>query len=189
MMVAATLLQTTRQQCGARIGDISHAIGSVLSEAGYPINVEFGGHGIGSAMHQDPHVPNTGRPGRGYKLRPGLLLAVVVSVAFAAFPVGVGPAGRVRERGEGGGKPDTGHPFPGFPWWGYFGWGTTPWSLVEPVVNDRPDSYHWPPGEPAKRHHPYGSEVRNEAPVKTDWTDACRALRNVVTAGCGPSEC
>jgi methionyl aminopeptidase len=61
---------------GARIGDISHAIGAVLSEAGYPINTQFGGHGIGSTMHQDPHVPNTGRPGRGYKLRPGLLLAL-----------------------------------------------------------------------------------------------------------------
>ena len=61
---------------GARVGDISYAIGSVLSEAGYPINTEFGGHGIGSTMHQDPHVPNTGRPGRGYRLRPGLLLAL-----------------------------------------------------------------------------------------------------------------
>jgi methionyl aminopeptidase len=61
---------------GARIGDISHAIGSVLSEAGYQINTEFGGHGIGSTMHQDPHISNTGRPGRGYKLRPGLLLAL-----------------------------------------------------------------------------------------------------------------
>ncbi|MCW2718467.1 type I methionyl aminopeptidase [Pseudonocardia sp.] len=61
---------------GARLGDISHAIGSVLSEAGYPISTEFGGHGVGSTMHQDPHVPNTGRPGRGYRLRPGLLLAL-----------------------------------------------------------------------------------------------------------------
>ncbi|MEU4385739.1 type I methionyl aminopeptidase [Promicromonospora sp. NPDC023805] len=61
---------------GARIGDISDAIGTVLSADGYPINVEFGGHGIGSTMHQDPHIPNTGRPGRGYKLRPGLLLAL-----------------------------------------------------------------------------------------------------------------
>ena len=61
---------------GARIGDLSHAIGSVLREAGYPINTEFGGHGIGSTMHQEPHVSNTGRPGRGYKLRPGLLLAL-----------------------------------------------------------------------------------------------------------------
>jgi methionyl aminopeptidase len=61
---------------GARIGDISRAIGTVLGAAGYPINTEFGGHGIGTTMHQDPHVSNTGRPGRGYKLRPGLLLAL-----------------------------------------------------------------------------------------------------------------
>jgi methionyl aminopeptidase len=61
---------------GARIGDLSHAIGSVLSAAGYPINTDFGGHGIGSTMHQDPHITNTGRPGRGYTLRPGLLLAL-----------------------------------------------------------------------------------------------------------------
>jgi methionyl aminopeptidase len=60
----------------ARIGDLSHAIGTVLTEAGYPINTEFGGHGIGSTMHQDPHISNTGRPGRGFKLRPGLLLAL-----------------------------------------------------------------------------------------------------------------
>lgn len=61
---------------GARVGDLSHAIGTVLTEAGYPISTEFGGHGIGSTMHQDPHVSNTGRPGRGYTLRPGLLLAL-----------------------------------------------------------------------------------------------------------------
>lgn len=61
---------------GARVGDLSRAIGTVLREAGYPINREFGGHGIGSTMHQDPHVANDGRPGRGYILRPGLLLAL-----------------------------------------------------------------------------------------------------------------
>ncbi len=61
---------------GARIGDISAAIGTVLHDAGYPINTEFGGHGIGSTMHQDPHVANIGRAGRGYRLRPGLLLAL-----------------------------------------------------------------------------------------------------------------
>ncbi len=48
----------------------------MLSGAGYLINTEFGGHGIGSTMHQDPHVSNKGRPGRGYRLRPGLLLAL-----------------------------------------------------------------------------------------------------------------
>ncbi|WP_447925476.1 type I methionyl aminopeptidase [Georgenia muralis] len=61
---------------GARIGDLSHAIGTVLGEAGYPVNTQFGGHGVGSTMHQDPHVPNAGRPGRGYVLRPGLVLAL-----------------------------------------------------------------------------------------------------------------
>ena len=61
---------------GARIGDLSHAIGSVLTAAGYPVNTEFGGHGIGTTMHQDPHVSNIGRPGRGYRLRPGLMLAL-----------------------------------------------------------------------------------------------------------------
>lgn len=61
---------------GARIGDLSHAIGTVLGDAGYPINLEFGGHGIGTTMHQDPHIANAGRPGRGFKLQPGLLLAL-----------------------------------------------------------------------------------------------------------------
>jgi methionyl aminopeptidase len=61
---------------GARIGDLSHAIGTVLDGAGYPINLEFGGHGVGSTMHQDPHISNAGRPGRGFTLRPGLLLAI-----------------------------------------------------------------------------------------------------------------
>ena len=61
---------------GVPLGDISHAIGTVLGEAGFEINTQFGGHGVGTTMHQDPHVSNTGRPGRGYKLRPGLLLAL-----------------------------------------------------------------------------------------------------------------
>jgi methionyl aminopeptidase len=61
---------------GARIGDVAAAIGAVLKRAGYRVNVEFGGHGVGSTMHQDPHVANDGRPGRGYVLRPGLLLAL-----------------------------------------------------------------------------------------------------------------
>ncbi len=48
----------------------------MLGAAGYPVDTELGGHGIGSTRHQDPHGANTGRPGRGYPLRPGLLLAL-----------------------------------------------------------------------------------------------------------------
>ncbi|WP_030254624.1 type I methionyl aminopeptidase [Streptomyces violens] len=61
---------------GARIGDISHAIGSVGRAAGYGIPADFGGHGIGRQMHEDPSVPNDGRPGRGFVLRHGLVLAI-----------------------------------------------------------------------------------------------------------------
>jgi methionyl aminopeptidase len=61
---------------GARIGDISAAIGAVAHAAGYGIPAGFGGHGIGRRMHEDPHVPNDGRPGRGMRLRQGLVLAI-----------------------------------------------------------------------------------------------------------------
>ena len=61
---------------GARIGDISSAIGALSRGAHYGIPAGFGGHGIGRQMHEDPHVPNEGRPGRGMRLRPGLALAI-----------------------------------------------------------------------------------------------------------------
>lgn len=61
---------------GARIGDIAHAIGSIGRAAGYGIPADFGGHGIGRQMHEDPPVPNDGRPGRGLRLRHGLVIAI-----------------------------------------------------------------------------------------------------------------
>ncbi|MBF6383753.1 type I methionyl aminopeptidase [Nocardia farcinica] len=61
---------------GNRLGDISAAIAAVAADYGYPVNTEFGGHGLGRTMHEDPHVANVGRPGRGMKLRPGLTLAL-----------------------------------------------------------------------------------------------------------------
>ena len=61
---------------GNRLGDISAAIQAVAESYGYPVNTEFGGHGLGRTMHEDPHVPNAGRPGRGLVLRPGLTLAL-----------------------------------------------------------------------------------------------------------------
>jgi methionyl aminopeptidase len=61
---------------GGRLGDISAAIGAVADDYGYPVNTEFGGHGLGRTMHEDPHVPNRGRPGRGLPLRVGMTLAL-----------------------------------------------------------------------------------------------------------------
>ncbi|MFD5318434.1 type I methionyl aminopeptidase [Streptomyces sp. NPDC127098] len=61
---------------GARIGDIAHAVGRVARTAGYGIVHGFGGHGIGRRMHEAPDVPNEGRPGRGYPLKHGLVLAI-----------------------------------------------------------------------------------------------------------------
>jgi methionyl aminopeptidase len=63
-------------QPGKKIGDISAAIAAVAREAGYRINTDFGGHGVGRTMHGDPHIPNDGRAGRGYPLRPGLVIAI-----------------------------------------------------------------------------------------------------------------
>lgn len=61
---------------GKRLGDVSAAIGDVARADGLGINLQFGGHGVGRTMHGDPHVANDGRPGRGFKLRPGLVIAI-----------------------------------------------------------------------------------------------------------------
>ncbi len=79
------LIATTREaldaaiataRAGFKLGDVSAAIGDVCRAAGYSVNLEFGGHGVGRTMHGDPHVPNDGRPHRGLKLRPGLVIAI-----------------------------------------------------------------------------------------------------------------
>ena len=66
----------SQAKVGNTIGDISAAIGDVAAKYGYGVNLDFGGHGVGRIMHGDPHVPNDGRPGRGYKLREGLVIAI-----------------------------------------------------------------------------------------------------------------
>jgi methionyl aminopeptidase len=63
-------------QPGNRMGDISAAIEAVATGHGYPVNTEFGGHGLGRTMHEDPHVSNRGRAGRGLTLRAGMTLAL-----------------------------------------------------------------------------------------------------------------
>ena len=61
---------------GYRIGDISHAIGEFVKENGYSVVREFQGHGIGRSMHEDPGIPNYGKPGKGVRLEPGMTLAI-----------------------------------------------------------------------------------------------------------------
>lgn len=61
---------------GARIGDIGNAVGSIAEEAGYGIVREYTGHGIGRQMHEEPQVPNYGRPGTGMKLRKGMAICI-----------------------------------------------------------------------------------------------------------------
>lgn len=61
---------------GNRIGDISHAIQEYVESHGFSVIKEFEGHGIGREMHEDPGVPNWGKPGRGLRLEPGMTIAV-----------------------------------------------------------------------------------------------------------------
>lgn len=61
---------------GNRLGDISHAIQAVAENAGFSVVREFVGHGIGRDMHEEPQIPNFGKPRRGPKLKPGMTLAI-----------------------------------------------------------------------------------------------------------------
>ena len=91
---------------GARLGDIAHAIGRVARAAGYGLMANHGGHGIGREMHEAPHVPNEGRPGRGLVLRPGLVLALEPMLitggtdAYRRGPRRLDPAHRRRQPGR-----------------------------------------------------------------------------------------
>ncbi len=61
---------------GNTIGDIGHAVESAVAPEGYAVLRDYTGHGIGRAMHEAPDVPNHGVPGRGKRLRAGMVLAV-----------------------------------------------------------------------------------------------------------------
>ena len=61
---------------GNRLGDIGAAVEGVARAGGYSVVREYVGHGIGTAMHEDPEVPNYGPAGRGLRLREGMVLAI-----------------------------------------------------------------------------------------------------------------
>lgn len=64
--------------CGNRLGDVSHAMQSVVEKAGFHVVREYGGHGIGRAMHEEPHVSCYGVPKTGLRLVDGMVLALEV---------------------------------------------------------------------------------------------------------------
>ena len=84
---------------GGRVTDISHAVESYVRAQAHPTGGDFGiledftGHGIGTAMHQPPNVPNYGRPGRGPKLERGLALAVEPMVTLGSKYAEIGDDG------------------------------------------------------------------------------------------------
>ena len=61
---------------GGRLSDISHAVETVVVDAGMFVVKDFVGHGVGRTMHEEPQIPNFGRPGRGPGCRPGMTLAI-----------------------------------------------------------------------------------------------------------------
>lgn len=63
-------------QVGARLGDVCHAVEAYCTERGYGIVRQYCGHGIGHEMHEDPEVPNYGRPGHGIRLMPGMTFCI-----------------------------------------------------------------------------------------------------------------
>jgi methionyl aminopeptidase len=82
---ASRLIETTERamwagiaqvRAGNRLSDIGHAVEKVAAAPGYGVVREYVGHGIGTRMHEEPQVPNYGRPGRGLRLEVGLALAI-----------------------------------------------------------------------------------------------------------------
>jgi methionyl aminopeptidase len=61
---------------GNHLGDVGSAVASVATEAGFTVVREYVGHGIGTAMHEEPPVPNYGQPGRGGRIKEGYVLAI-----------------------------------------------------------------------------------------------------------------
>lgn len=72
---------------GNHVGDIGHAVQAYAESFGYGVVRDLTGHGIGRNMHEEPSVPNFGKPGHGVKLRPGMTLAVEPMIAMGDYHV------------------------------------------------------------------------------------------------------
>jgi methionyl aminopeptidase len=74
---------------GCRLSDISHAIQSVVEGEGFGVIRDFVGHGIGRELHEDPQIPNYGKPGRGPRLAKGMVLAIEPMISQGTYEVEV----------------------------------------------------------------------------------------------------
>jgi len=88
---AKKLIQTAKEafykgleqaKVGNRISDISHAIQSYVESQGFSVIRSFVGHGIGLSLHEEPQIPNFGLPGRGLKIKPGMVFALEPMIAM-----------------------------------------------------------------------------------------------------------
>ena len=95
---AERLMETTRLcledaveqvRPGNRLGDVGAAVQRRAESAGFGVVREFVGHGIGRSLHEDPQVPNFGKPGTGLQLRPGLVLAIEPMITAGSWRVRV----------------------------------------------------------------------------------------------------
>ena len=72
----ALMLGIEQAVVGNRLSDISHAVQSHVEDAGFSVVTDFVGHGIGRQLHEEPQVPNYGKPGQGPRLQAGMVLAI-----------------------------------------------------------------------------------------------------------------
>lgn len=86
---------------GRRLSDIGHAVQSYVEAQGFSVVREFVGHGVGTALHEDPQVPNYGDPGRGPRLKPGLVLAIEPMVNAGGAAVAIDPDGWTARTADG----------------------------------------------------------------------------------------
>jgi methionine aminopeptidase, type I (EC 3.4.11.18) len=81
------MLGIDQAKMGCRLQDISHAVQTHVEGRGFSVVRDYVGHGIGKAMHEEPQIPNFGRPGRGPRLEVGMVLAIEPMVNMGTFEV------------------------------------------------------------------------------------------------------
>ena len=93
---AQRLIDTTREsffaglefcRVGFRLSDISHAIQTRVEADGFSVIRDFVGHGVGQNLHEDPQIPNFGKPGRGPRLAPGMVFAIEPMICEGTYDV------------------------------------------------------------------------------------------------------